>query len=269
MTRRIIRPICCLCLLLIFAVSGRFDPAVAGSAAGEKRYGFKIIKAYPHDPTAFTQGLIFQDGALYEGTGLYGRSTIRRVDLVSGRTERAHQLPSNLFGEGIAFCRGRLYQLTWQSRIGFIYELASFRQVGTFAYDTEGWGLTCDGARLIMSDGTATLRFLDLQGKRVTRTLEVRSEAGPVSNLNELEYVKGEIYANIWNSDLIVRISPRTGKVLGWIDLQGLKAHSGGGDQADVLNGIAYDERGDRLFVTGKFWPKLFQIELVPPAGGK
>ncbi|MDZ4164435.1 MAG: glutaminyl-peptide cyclotransferase [Smithellaceae bacterium] len=259
----IIRPITLL-FLLIFAGPGHFGSVSEGSAGREKTYGFKIINTYPHDPAAFTQGLIFHEGALYEGTGLYGRSTLRRVTLSSGRVERTHRLLPNLFGEGIAICRGRLYQLTWQSRVGFIYEPEGFRQVGSFAYATEGWGLTCDGANLIMSDGTSTLRFLDPGGMRVIREMEVRSDTGPVSNLNELEYVKGEIYANIWNSDQIARISPRTGKVLGWIDLQGLKAHLGSGHQVDVLNGIAYDKKGDRLFVTGKFWPKLFEIELVP-----
>ncbi len=253
------------CFVLVFLAAGIFFvPGVRSGAGGEKSYGFRIINSYPHDSSAFTQGLIFHDGALYEGTGLYGRSSLRKVVLTSGQVERIHHLAADLFGEGIAFCKGRLYQLTWQSRVGFIYEPENFRKIGSFSYDTEGWGLTCDGRQLIMSDGTSMLRFLDLKTLRVVRALAVKGEMGPVSNLNELEYVKGEIYANIWNTDLIARISPRTGRVLGWIDLSGLRASLGNGGRPDVLNGIAYDEKGDRLFVTGKLWPKLFHIELAP-----
>ncbi len=251
--------------VLVFLVAGFFPvPDASGKNFGEKRYRFRIINSYPHDANAFTQGLIFHDGALYEGTGLYGRSSLRKVALATGQVEQIHHLGAGFFGEGIAICQGRLYQLTWQSRIGFIYEPRTFRKIGSFAYDTEGWGLTCDGRQLIMSDGTNLLRFLDLKTMGVVRTLAVKAEGGPLANLNELEYVKGEIYANIWNADLIARISPRSGRVLGWIDLSGLRAMLGNSGRPEALNGIAYDEKGDRLFVTGKLWPKIFQIELVP-----
>lgn len=240
-----------------------------GKRQAEKRYAFRVVKSYPHDPQAFTQGLFFHAGYLYEGTGLYGNSSLRRVDLATGRVERIHYLARDYFGEGISLCRGQIYQLTWQSRVGFIYELHSFRQIGSFNYDTEGWGLTCDGRLLIMSDGSNILRFIEPIGMKVVKTLAVTAQSGPVFGLNELEYIKGMIYANVWNTELIALISPRNGFVQGWLDLTGLRADLGEASRPDVLNGIAYDEEKDRLFVTGKFWPKLYQIELVPRSGNK
>jgi len=228
--------------------------------SGVPVYGYRIVNAYPHDPGAFTQGLIYKDGYLYEGTGLHGASSLRKVELETGKVLKRHDLPEKYFGEGVAFCGKRLIQLTYQSHIGFIYDL-NLRQVGSFNYATEGWGLTCDGSRLILSDGTATLRWLDAKTFEVVKQIAVTDRGRPVSNLNELEFVKGEIFANVWKTDTIARISPDTGQVTGWIDLGGLSQHARG-EGGDVLNGIAYDKRADRLFVTGKFWPKLFEIKL-------
>ena len=225
-------------------------------------YGYRIIRVYPHDPGAFTQGLIYQDGYLYEGTGLHGLSSLRKVDLETGRVLKIHPLPEKYFGEGIALCRNRLFQLTYRSNLGFIYDL-DFRQIGQFAYSTEGWGLTCDAGRLILSDGTAVLRWLDSKSFKIIKQITVTDQGRPVSHLNELEAVRGEIFANVWGTDKIARISPDTGKVAGWIDLGGLSGHlPADGAPVDVLNGIAYDKQEDRLFVTGKFWPKLFEIKL-------
>lgn len=226
-------------------------------------YGYRIVRTYPHDPGAFTQGLIYRDGYLYEGTGLHGRSSLRKVELETGRVLKIHPLPEKYFGEGIALCENRLFQLTFQSNTGFIYDL-DFRQIGQFAYTTEGWGLTCDGGRLVMSDGTAVLRWLDSETFKIIRQITVTDQGRPVKHLNELEYVRGEIFANVWGTDTIARIKPELGNVIGWIDLGGLRKElQTGGAPIDVLNGIAYDEQKDRLFVTGKFWPKLFEIKLI------
>jgi len=229
-------------------------------------YGYRIVKTYPHDPEAFTQGLVYVDGVLYEGTGLNGRSSLRRVDLESGRVLQRRDLAREYFGEGIAVFGKRIIQLTWQSRVGFVYDRESFALQRQFSYPTEGWGLTHDGKSLIMSDGTATLRWLDPETFAETRSLEVRDQNGPVVRLNELEFIRGEIYANIWLTDRIARIDPQTGRVTGWIDLRGLLSPAERQSSADaVLNGIAYDAANDRLFVTGKLWPKLFEITLIPP----
>jgi glutamine cyclotransferase len=235
------------------------------SGAATPVYGFQVVKSYPHDRGAFTQGLIFENGVLYEGTGLYGQSSLRRVDLVTGRVLQSRKLAAAYFGEGITVLGNKLVQLTWQSKVGFVYGRDSFGIQRRFTYPTEGWGITDDGKRLIMSDGTATLRWLDPQTYKETRTIEVRDENGPVANLNELEYIRGEIYANIWQTDRIARIDPQTGRVKAWIDLQGLLSEEDRREPVDVLNGIAYDAQHDRLFVTGKLWPKLFEIKLVPP----
>jgi len=228
-------------------------------------YTYKVVRAFPHDRAAFTQGLVFADGVLYEGTGLYGRSSLRKVDLETGAVLQMHPLDSRYFGEGVTLLDGRLIQLTWQAQVGFVYERESFSLRDQFTYPTEGWGLTHDGERLIMSDGTSVLYFLDARTFAEIAQLQVRdSRDRPVERLNELEYVDGEIYANIWQTDLIARISPRDGRVAGWIDLTGLLETGDRTPPVDVLNGIAYDAAGKRLFVTGKLWPKLFQIELVP-----
>ncbi len=236
-----------------------FNPDRSGAPV----YGYRIVNTYPHDPGAFTQGLIFHDGRLYEGTGLHGASSLRKIVLQTGKVLKRHNLPEKYFGEGVSFCDNRLIQLTYQSKIGFIYDL-DLQQTGSFTYPTEGWGLTCDGKNLILSDGTAILRWLDAGTFKIIKQITVTDQGRPVPHLNELEYVKGEIFANVWGTDAIARIAPESGNVVGWIDLGGLsKEISGGGEPIDVLNGIAYDEEGDRLFVTGKFWPKLFEIQLI------
>ena len=234
-----------------------FHPDLSGVPV----YGYRIVNAYPHDPEAFTQGLVYRDGFLYESTGLHGASSLRKADLKTGRVLKIHHLPEKYFGEGITFCGNRLIQLTYQSRIGFIYDL-DLRQVGSFTYATEGWGLTCDGSHLILSDGTATLRWLDAKTFKMVKQRTVTDRGRPVGHLNELEFVKGEIFANIWETDTIARISPDTGEVTGWIDLGGLSRQLEPTTPIDCLNGIAYDAQGDRLFVTGKFWPKIFEIRL-------
>lgn len=226
--------------------------------------GFEIVAVYPHDPNAFTQGLAIHAGQLYEGTGQYGASVLRRVDLTSGRPEKQRALPAQYFGEGIAILDGLVYQLTWQSGLVVVYDLETFELERTMRYDGEGWGLTHDGRQLIMSDGSATIRFRDPQTFAVTKEIEVRADGVPVNRLNELEYVDGEIWANIWYDDRIARISPASGEVLGFIDLGTLYPQTARGSEA-VLNGIAYDAAAKRLFVTGKNWPQLFEIKLARP----
>jgi glutaminyl-peptide cyclotransferase len=234
----------------------------ARPAATAPVFTYKVVRSFPHDPQAYTQGLIYRDGVLYEGTGLNGESSIRKVRLETGEVLQIRRLDGRYFGEGIAVVGSDLLQLTWQNEIGFVYDLGTFEPRRTFQYPGEGWGLTYDGKRLIMSDGSPVLRFLDASTLKETGRLSVRDGRHPVDELNELEVVKGEIYANVYQTNRIVRISPKTGEVTGWIDLTGLlsprEARS-----AEVLNGIAYDAEKDRLFVTGKRWPKLFEIQMV------
>jgi glutamine cyclotransferase len=225
--------------------------------------GFRVVASYPHDPQAFTQGLIYVNQQLYEGTGEKGRSTLRKVDLQTGRVQAQVPLTDDYFGEGITILGNRLYQLTWKNRLGIVYDADTLQPLTTFRYDGEGWGLTTDGQHLILSDGTAVLRFLDPKTFEVARRLTVRTRTGPVKQLNELEYVEGEILANLWYQDRIARIDPHTGDVRGWIDLSTLYPAAQRGRE-DVLNGIAYDAEGKRLFVTGKHWPRLYHIEIVP-----
>jgi len=226
-------------------------------------YGYEIVHTYPHDPGAFTQGLIFLDGALYESTGLNGKSSLRKVRLETGEVLQRRDVEERYFAEGLTEWQGTLIQLTWQTRIGFVYDLATFAPKRTFAYPGEGWGLTHDRTRLIMSDGTASLRFIDPVSLAETGRVMVTDRGQPVMRLNELEVVKGEIFANVWGTDSIVRIAPASGQVTGWINLAGLLPAADRTPQMDVLNGIAYDAAKDRLFVTGKQWPKLFEIRLV------
>jgi len=228
-------------------------------------YTYNITNTYPHDPDGFTQGLVFEDGVLYEGTGLYGQSTLRRVELETGDILQIRELSAEFFGEGITIYGNKIIQLTWQSNIGFVYDKNSFELLQEFNYSTEGWGITHDGTRLIMSDGTSTLHFLDPETFEEIGQLAVFDNNGPVTRLNELEYVQGEIYANVWQTDLVARIAPETGRVIGWIDLSGLLTAEDLSEPVDVLNGIAYDAEAARLFVTGKLWPKLFEIELISP----
>lgn len=230
---------------------------------------FRIVHTYPHDPNAFTQGLVYLDGHLYESSGINGRSSLRMVDLTTGNVLQKHDLPQQHFGEGLTDWGSTLIQLTWTSHLGFVYDRFSFSVLRTFSYEGEGWGLTHDAANLIMSDGTSYLRFLGPKSFRVTRRLHVVDETGKaVENLNELEYIHGEIYANVWQTDEIVRVSPRSGRVLGRIDLKGIIDKGELRGEGAVLNGIAYDLAHDRLFVTGKLWPKLFDIKVVPAAAG-
>ncbi len=231
---------------------------------GRKVQGIRIVNVYPHDPKAFTQGLVFSEGFLYESTGLRGQSTLRRVELKTGKVIQSHSLAPRHFAEGVTLWKDRLIQVTWHSGVGFVYDRESFAKEREFSYEGEGWGITHDGQLLIMSDGSPNLRFLDPTTFEVTRSLEVRDAGIPVSNLNELEVVKGEILANIWGKDWIAKISPDTGQVLGWIDLSPLRNALGPVQGIDVLNGIAYDPDADRLFVTGKLWPKLFEITVLP-----
>ncbi|MGH9831097.1 MAG: glutaminyl-peptide cyclotransferase, partial [Blastocatellia bacterium] len=227
-------------------------------------YGYRIVHTYPHDPTAFTQGLIYFDGHLYESTGLNGKSSLRMVDLETGRVLQRHDLPADLFGEGLTNWGSTLLQLTWKARMGFVYDRSSFRLLRTFHYEGEGWGLTQDGGHIILSDGSSSLRFLDPQTFREVKRIVVSDSGVEVHDLNELEYIHGEIYANIWQTNLIAMISPKDGHVVGWIDLTDLLPASERTNSDAVLNGIAFDATHDRLFVTGKLWPKLFEIQLLP-----
>ena len=228
------------------------------------RFSFKIVHIYPHDPQAFTQGLVFTDGRIYESTGQYGRSSLRQVELETGQVLRIRHLNERYFGEGIALFDEQIVQLTWLSNIGFLYDRDSFKLLREFPYTTEGWGITSDGKRLIMSDGTDTLHFWDPRKLEETGRVAVTDRGNAVNQLNELEFVKGKIYANVWQTNTIAQIDPGSGNVVAWIDLDGLWAYLDLSRPVDVLNGIAYDAENDRLFVTGKLWPNLFEIKLVP-----
>lgn len=225
-------------------------------------FTYQVIKTYPHDAEAYTQGLVFHEEALFESTGLNGRSSIRKVDLMTGKVIKKVDVAPQFFGEGLALLNGRAYQLTWQSQRGFIYDLKDFGLINTFNYTGEGWGLTHNGRSLIMSDGTPRIRFLNPETFAVERVINVTDGSMPIAQINELEYIKGEIYANIYMSERIARIDPQSGKVTAWINLTGLLSPEDRAKPIDVLNGIAYDEARDRLYVTGKLWPKLFEIKL-------
>ncbi len=243
--------------LLLLAVCGAAQAAIPV-------YGFKVVHSYPHDSHAYTEGLFYKDGYLYEATGQVGDSSVRKVQLETGKVLQQHTVPPPYFGEGIVDWKGRLIQLTWQSQLGFVYDLDNFRLQHTFAYPGEGWALTRDQHHLYMSDGSAVLRVLDPDSLKTVGSILVTADGAPVTNLNELEWVKGQIYANIWLTNRIARIDPASGHVVGWIDLRGLLDTRTLPDPGnDVLNGIAYDATHDRLFVTGKCWPKVFQITLV------
>ncbi|MDQ2977383.1 MAG: glutaminyl-peptide cyclotransferase [Acidobacteriota bacterium] len=225
-------------------------------------YGYEVVNTWPHDTGAYTQGLVFQDGKLLESTGEVGHSSLRRVELETGKVLQKVDVPPPYFAEGIALFKGKIYQLTWQHQRGFIYDAGSFQKLSDFTYFGEGWGLTNDGNHLILSDGSNRIRFLDPENFQVKKVITVLDRGKPVSQLNELEYIQNEIYANVWHDDRIARIDPATGRVVGWIDLKGLLAPGEVSDEEAVLNGIAYDAATGRLFVTGKLWPKLFEIRL-------
>ncbi len=236
--------------------------APAAVHAATPIYSYQVVQTFPHDRSAFTEGLFYEDGLLWESTGLEGRSSVRKVELTTGRVLEQHDLPPQDFGEGIVRWGSNLYQLTWREQFGYVYDPARLSVKARFQYRGEGWSLTKDAHNIYMSDGTPDLRVLDPLTLQEVRRIRVTDEGRPVRNLNELEWVKGELFANIWQTNRIARIDPQTGRVVGWIDLAGLLTldESAG---VDVLNGIAYDAAGDRLFVTGKNWPKLFQIRLV------
>ena len=236
------------------------------SQAGVPEYTYEVVHSYPHDRTAFTEGLFYLDGFLYESTGIEGASSVRKVRLETGEVVQRHDLPSAYFGEGIIHWKDRLIQLTYKTEVGFVYNLRTFETERRFEYPGEGWAMTQDGKNIFMSDGTAQIRIWDPETLQELRRITVTDQGQPVPNVNELEWVKGEIYANIWETDRIARIDPATGRVVGWIDLAGLlnpNERIAGPEGTDVLNGIAYDAKGNRLFVTGKRWPKIFEIRLV------
>jgi glutamine cyclotransferase len=233
-----------------------------GATTSVPVYKYRIVREFPHSRDSFTEGLVLDGGFFYEGTGLYDRSKLMKIEPSSGQVVMGHSLEPRYFGEGVTVLNGKVFQLTYQNKIGFVYDQGSFSQERTFAYPTQGWGLTNDGASLIMSDGSAVLRFLDPETLEMERSVTVEDFTGPISNLNELEYVNGEIYANVWKENYIARISPEDGAVTAWIDLTGLNPYSGSYRDEYVLNGIACDADSGRLIVTGKCWPALYEIEL-------
>jgi len=259
-----------LILLLVLALTSiqcNENPAAkteppANPNAPAPRYGYEIVNIWPHDSNAFTQGLILMDGKLLESTGQEGFSSLRRVEVETGKVLKKVDVPEPYFAEGLAALNGKLYQLTWQHKVGFIYDAQTFEKQGQFNYDGEGWGLTTDGTSLILSDGTNRIRFIDPAGFRVTRSIQVLDQNRPVNELNELEYVNGEIYANVWHENRIAAIDPQSGRVKSWIDLTGLLPAGEVRDPEAVLNGIAYDPASSKLYVTGKLWPHLFEIKV-------
>ncbi len=242
-----------LCLLCLLPVG--FSP---------QQSSYRVIKTYPHDRTAFTQGLEFHDGFLYEGTGLVGRSSLRKVSLETGQVLQRYDVPPPFFGEGITVLNQQIFELTWQTQTGFVYDKSTFHVIRSFNYAGEGWGLTNDGKQIYMSDGSAQIRVWDPATLKELRRITVKDGSREIVALNELEFVRGEILANVWQTDRIARISPADGKVLGWIDLGGILPKADHPESDAVLNGIAYDAAADRLFITGKLWPKIFEIKLTP-----
>ena len=254
----------------VLAAASFAAPPIAQSRAPIST--FKVVRSYPHDPQAFTEGLFYRKGSIYESTGLEGRSSIRRVELATGKVIQQRSLDARYFGEGIVAAGDKLIQLTWKGQVGFIYGLSSFARIGEFNYKGEGWGLTRADKYVVMSDGTAELRLLDPVTMKEVRRIQVTDGGQPVASLNELEYVRGEILANVFQTDYIARIDPSTGKVVGWIDLTGLSGGPHGRGvpgEPDVLNGIAYDAESGRLFVTGKLWPRLYEIEISGGRSGR
>lgn len=234
------------------------QPAIA------RELKYEVVNSFPHDPKAFLQGLLWHDGYFYESTGRYGESTLRKVDVQTGNVLKKTDLPSDLFGEGLALAGDRLVQLTWKSKRGFVYDLATFEKKQEFTFDTEGWGITYDGKNFIMSDGSDTLFFLDPQSFQVTRKLNATMDNNRIFQLNELEYIEGEIWSNVWQQDLILRIDPSTGHVTSFLNMRDLLPANLRTGSEDVLNGIAYDAKTKRIFVSGKLWPRIFEIKVKP-----
>jgi glutaminyl-peptide cyclotransferase len=258
-----------LVVLLLLAAFPPFLLAQASHPASShppQEYTFAIVAAYPHDTTAFTQGLAYRDGYLYEGTGREGRSSLRKVRLETAEIVQQVNLQPDLFGEGITLLNDKVIQLTWKSGVGFVYDLNTFRLLRSFSYSGEGWGLATNGRELFLSDGTPEIRVLDGETFQEKRRFKVHDGSTPVDQLNELEFVEGQIFANLWHSNRVARISPQTGDVLGWIDLTGLLSPMYRLEPEAVLNGIAYDAVHKRLFVTGKLWPRVFEIKVSPKA---
>ncbi len=248
----------CLLLILSFAL---LRPDVFSQNSGTPVQGYKILNTYLHDPTAFTEGLLFKDGFLYESTGQNGSSDVRKVNLETGAVIEKHPLPADKFGEGLSYLNGNFYQLTWLSKTAYVYS-SSLKLLKTLPYDTQGWGLTTDGKSLIQSDGSSTIYYRNASNFKIVKRFKVTDAGKPIEQLNELEWVNGEIWANVWMTDRIARINPNTGKVNAWVDLTGLKPKFGAGDPGAVLNGIAYDPATKRVFVTGKYWAFLYEIEI-------
>jgi glutamine cyclotransferase len=238
-------------------------PSVVQADPAAPVNGAEIVARYPHDPAAFTQGLVYHEGVIYEGTGLYGQSTLRRINL-DGRNMEKRRLHEHLFGEGVTVFQDRIYQLTWKNGLGLVWNRENLSVIQSFAYHFEGWGITHDGSSLIMSDGSATLRFINPENFKELRRIVVADGKESVTGINELEYIRGEVWANIWKQDRIARIDPASGQVTGWVDLAGLVIEAAPGGEDNVLNGIAYDAAGDRIFVTGKRWRHLYEIRLLP-----
>ncbi len=258
------RPAPLLAAALAFALAFAALPGCGTGRSGDAReYGYRVVREYPHSRDSFTEGLLLDEGFFYEGTGLYGESKLMRIDPATGRPLLSTDLGPEYFGEGVTILGDEVFQLTWQNNAGFVYDKDDLAPERTFTYPTEGWGLTTDGKSLIMSDGSAALRFLDPESLEVERTVAVADQAGPVRDLNELEYVDGVIYANVWKQDRIAVISPGDGRVKAWIDLTGLNPYTGRDAAEYVLNGIAWDPDSGHLVVTGKCWPRLYEIELV------
>jgi glutamine cyclotransferase len=254
------RVACLMTLMTVLACA----PATVAQRQAAPVHGFKVVTTFPHDPNAFTQGLVFAGGEFYESTGLNGESSLRRVEISTGRVLQEVRVPDRYFAEGLALVGDELLQLTWQHHIGFVYDRKTFKQKRTFPYTTEGWGIAYDGtSQLVMSDGSDTLAFLDPKSLAVTKTIRVRDAGSPVSQLNELEWIDGEIWANVWTTDRIARVSPDTGQVSSWVSLDSLWPRNQRTPPADVMNGIAYDKATRRIFVTGKKWPRVYQIAVT------
>jgi glutamine cyclotransferase len=265
--RRFASGLCAVALAFAGCAPSASPPSAASSqpaAPDPVYYNYTVVHSFPHDRGAFTEGLVYWSGNLYESTGLNGQSTLREVDLDSGKVLRQIPLSSEYFGEGLTILGDKAYQLTWQTHVAFCYDVADFHLEKTFPYTPDGWGLTTDGQSLIASDGTSQIRFIDPATFAIQHTIDVTMLGQPVKELNELEYIKGEIYANIWQTNYVARIDPKTGRVLGVIDFTGLLSPADRAPDTDVLNGIAYDAEHDRLFVTGKKWPEIYEVKLTP-----